>query len=94
MKKNGMLMPSHIPALTYQKPSTESNSKISSPIYSQNGHMTDPQSKSKPMTNGYHLTPRRHQLNSNNDKNSKTSRRTSKERRHSDLSSRNSSRLR
>jgi hypothetical protein len=86
MKKNGMLMPSHIPALTYQKPSTESNS--------QNGHMTDPQSKSKPMTNGYHLTPRRHQLNSNNDKNSKTSRRTSKERRHSDLSSRNSSRLR
>jgi hypothetical protein len=87
--KNGMVMPSNIPALTYNKPTTkttESNSKTSTRIYSiQNGHMPDTQLKSKPITNGYHSTPRRHRLNSNTD--SKTSRRTSKERYNGGISS-------
>jgi hypothetical protein len=82
MKKNGVFMPSDIPALTYTKPipkTSELNSKISTPVYStKNDHTTDSQTKSKPITNGYHSTRRTHRLNSNTD--SKTSRRTSRER--------------
>jgi len=65
MKKNGLFIPSDIPAITYNKPTIESNSK-------QNGQI-------KPITNGYHSTPKTtRRLNSNTE--SKTSRRTSKER--------------
>jgi len=86
MKKNGIFMSSDIPALTYTKPipkTPELNSKISAPVYStQNGQI-----KSKVITNGYHSKPRTHRLNSNTD--SKTSRRTSRERYNEIISSKN-----
>jgi serine/threonine protein kinase len=85
MKRNGMFMPSNIPALTYHKPTTESTSKISSPS-SQNDPMTDNQSKSKAIINGYHSAPLTRRLNRNTEK---TSRRTSKERHHGRLSLKN-----
>jgi hypothetical protein len=48
----------------------------------QNGHVSDPQTKSKAMTNGYRPTVRSHRLNNNN-----TSRRTSSERHNGGISS-------
>jgi hypothetical protein len=78
MKKNGVFMPSHIPALTFngrtkQRPSESISTPFSSSA--ENGR-----SKSKPKTNGYHSSTRSHRLNS------QTSRRTSRERRNGDVS--------
>lgn len=80
MKKNGMFMPSDIPAITYNK---------SEPT--QNGHQK-PDAQLKALTNGHNSTPKSRRLNSNTD--SKTNRRTSKER-YNDvtITSKNSARI-
>ncbi|CAF2151541.1 unnamed protein product [Rotaria magnacalcarata] len=68
MKQNGTLMPSHIPAITYDETAVKDNDfvtkniKSSAPVYIQsvpvqNGHKTDIQMKYKPITNGYNSIP-------------------------------------
>ena len=75
MKRNGVFMPSNVPALTYHKPTAESTSKLSSPP-----SQLDNQPKTKPMVNGYHSAPLTRRLNRNTEKTSISNRRTSKER--------------
>jgi hypothetical protein len=75
MKRNGVFMPSNVPALTYHKPTTESTSKLSSPP-----SQHDNQSKTKSIVNGYHSAPLARRLNRNTEKTSIVNRRTSKER--------------
>ncbi|CAF4901896.1 unnamed protein product [Rotaria sp. Silwood1] len=98
MKQNGMFMPSDIPAIAYDGSaikttrSTSKTVKPSAPVYFQslpvqNGHKTDIQMKSTPITNGYNLITRTNRLNTQIDQISKTSRRTSKERHNGDISS-------
>jgi hypothetical protein len=81
MRENGLPMPSHVPALTYNErtkpPKTiaEAVPKVAPPIAmpprvppllpTQNGHLTDTQSKAKPSINGYHSVGRSHRLTSN-----------------------------
>jgi serine/threonine protein kinase len=88
MKRNGMFMPSNIPALTYHKPTTESNSKLFSP-----SSQHDNQSKTKPIINGYHSAPLARRLNRNTEKTSIVNRRTSKERHNGKLSLKTHSRI-
>ncbi|CAF4231927.1 unnamed protein product [Rotaria socialis] len=91
MKQNGTLVPSHIPAITYDETAVKDNDsltkniKSSAPVYIQsvpvqNGRKTDIQIKYKPTTNGYNSTPRTQRLNSKSEQTPKASRRTSKER--------------
>lgn len=74
MKRNGMIMPTNIPALTYTQTRMDS---ISSSKHPPNG---DTPSKSKPTINGYYSVPLTRRSNRNNEKISTGSRRTSKER--------------
>ncbi|CAF1681448.1 unnamed protein product [Adineta ricciae] len=97
MKKTGLFIPSHLPALTYNESNgnaVDSNSKTvssSTPGFSHqsvhNGDTTDNSTKCRPLTNGYHSVPRTHRLNSNSERTSNSSRRTSKERHHDTTSS-------
>lgn len=74
MKRNGMVMPSNVPALTYNQTRMDS---ISSSKHHPNG---DTPSKSKPTINGYYSVPLTRRSNRNHEKISTGSRRTSKER--------------
>ncbi|CAF3815713.1 unnamed protein product [Adineta steineri] len=98
MKKTGLFISSHLPALTFNESNNinamEANSKTiasSTPGFShqfaQNGDVTDTQKNYRPISNGYHSIPRTHRLNSNNERTSNPSRRTSKERHHDTKSS-------
>jgi hypothetical protein len=83
MKQTGIFVPSHLPALTYNESGTkaiESNSKPNPSSTVQNGDTIDNQSKYKQLGNGFLSIPRTHRLNSNTERISNTSRRTSKER--------------
>lgn len=92
MKKTGLFIPSHLPALTYNDSNgnaIENHSKTissSTPGFSQkslpNGETNNAPGKHRALTNGYHSIPRTHRLNSNSERTPNGNRRTSKERQH------------